>query len=75
MPMEVIFVLIIGFVFIYFGLLIFTGKVPTLLDYFLKQGVTYHDKKSLKFFGTFIIIIGILVLFLPVILGVKNMNL
>lgn len=49
MPIEAILVVLIGVVFIYLGYLIFSGKVPTLLDYFLKQGVTYNDKKSLRF--------------------------
>jgi uncharacterized protein YjeT (DUF2065 family) len=74
MPIQAIIVILIGLVFIYFGYLIFTGKAPTLLDYFLKQGVTYNDKKSLRFFGTIIIIIGIIVLILPFLLGIENMN-
>lgn len=75
MPIEAIILLLIGIVFIYFGYLIFTGKAPTLLDYFLKQGVLYNDEKSLKFFGTVIIILGILVVLLPFVLGVENVNL
>ncbi|MGY0691875.1 hypothetical protein ACW2QC_03670 [Virgibacillus sp. FSP13] len=74
MPIQVIFVLLIGVVFIYFGYLIFTGKAPTLLDFFLKQGVSYSDKLSSRFFGTIIIIIGIIILVLPFILGIENMN-
>ncbi|WP_058306379.1 hypothetical protein [Gracilibacillus massiliensis] len=75
MPFKVIFVLLIGLAFIYFGSLIFLRKAPTLLDFFLKQGVTYNDKLSNKFFGSIIIIIGIVILILPFILGIENMNL
>lgn len=75
MPVQAYLVMFIGIVFIYFGYLIFKGKVPTLLDYFLKQGVSYKDKKSLKFFGAIIIIIGVIVITLPFVLGVENMNL
>lgn len=74
MPIQVIIVMLIGLLFIYFGYLIFTGKAPSLLDFFLKQGVTYNDKKLLRFFGTIIIIIGIVVLVLPFLLGIENIN-
>lgn len=75
MPIQAFLVMFIGIIFIYFGYLIFKGKVPNLLDYFLKQGVTYNDKKSLKFYGTIIMIIGVTVMTLPFVLGVENMNL
>ncbi|GGA85088.1 hypothetical protein [Ornithinibacillus halotolerans] len=74
MPFQVFIVLFIGLVFIVFGYLIFSGKAPTLLDFFLKQGVTYEDKRSNRFFGLIIIIIGIAIMLLPLILGVENMN-
>ena len=73
-PVEVIFVWLIGFLFIFLGFLIFKGKVPSLLDLFLKQGVAYHDSFSTKFFGIIIMIVGIIVFLLPFILGIENMN-
>ena len=74
-PFQAIIVILIGVVFIYFGYLIFTGKAPTLLDFFLKKGVPYEDKLSLRFFGGIIIVIGVVIVFLPFILGTENMNL
>ncbi|MDX8044989.1 hypothetical protein SH601_03235 [Gracilibacillus sp. S3-1-1] len=73
-PIQVVIVLLIGLVFICFGYLIITSKVPTLLDFFLKQGVSYNDKLSNKFFGSIIILLGIIMLLLPFILGIENMN-
>lgn len=73
-PVQAIIVMLIGVVFIYFGYLIFSGKAPTILDFFLKQGVAYNDKRTLKLFGTIIIIIGVIVTILPFILGIENMN-
>lgn len=76
MPVQALLVMLIGLLFIYLGYLIFKGKMPNLLDYFLKQGVAaYNDKLSLKFFGPIIMIIGIIVLILPFLLGIENMNL
>ena len=75
MPIQVIIVILIGIVFIYFGYLIFTGKVPTLLDYFLKQGVLFNDERWLRTCGAVIVIIGIIVVMLPFVLGIENMNL
>lgn len=75
LPIQAIIVVLIGILFIYFGYLIFSGKVPTLLDFFLKNEVVYNDKKTLRFFGTIIIIIGIIVAILPFVLGIENMNL
>lgn len=69
-----LFLLLIGLLFIYIGYLIFTGKAPTLLDYFLKQGISYEDKLTTKFFGTIIIILGIIILISPFIFGIGNMN-
>ncbi|ADU30565.1 hypothetical protein [Evansella cellulosilytica] len=74
MPIQVIFVVVIGILFIYCGYLIFSRKAPNLLDLFLKQGVSYNDSLSAKIFGTIIIIAGIIVLLLPLILGIENMN-
>lgn len=75
MLIHVFVVLLIGVVFIYFGYLIFTEKVPTLLDFFMTQGITYHDKIFNKFFGGIIILIGLIIILLPLILGVDSMNL
>jgi len=78
MPVQVIlvllFILLIGLLFLYMGYLIFSGKAPTLLDYFLKQGVTFNDKLSNRFFGTIIMIIGVFILISPFIFGIENMN-
>ncbi|KMK75547.1 hypothetical protein [Alkalihalobacillus pseudalcaliphilus] len=65
----------IGLVIVLFGYFVFRGKAPVLLDYFLKQGVSYQDEISLKFFGAVIMIAGIVVALLPLLLGVENMNL
>lgn len=73
-PIEVFFVWLIGLVFLVFGFLIFKGKAPNILDLFLKQGVAYNDSFSTKFFGSIIIIVGIIVFLLPFILGIENMN-
>lgn len=75
LPIQVFLVWIMGLVIIYFGYLIFTRKVPTLLDYFLKLGVTFTDKNANRFFGGLIMVVGIVVLVLPFILGIENMNL
>lgn len=74
MPIQVFFVWLIGLVFIYFGYLVFSRKAPGILDYFLKLGITAEDEKSAKFFGSIIAIIGIIVILLPFILGIENMN-
>lgn len=74
MPFQVIFVVLLGLLFMYLGYLIYTRKAPNLLDLFLKQGVSYNDAISAKVFGSIIIIIGVIILLLPLILGVENMN-
>ncbi|WHX27459.1 hypothetical protein QNH47_06280 [Virgibacillus halodenitrificans] len=74
-PIQVYFVWLIGLVFIYFGYLVFSRKAPGVLDYFLKLGITAEEKISAKFFGSVIAIIGIVIMLLPFILGIDNMNL
>lgn len=74
MLIQVLIVLLIGIVFIYFGYLIFSMKVPTLIDFFLKQGTSYHDKRINRFFGSIIMIIGVIIILSPLIFGVENMN-
>ncbi len=74
-PVEVFFVWIIGIVFILFGFLIMKGKATNLLDLFIKQSGTFSDSFSNKFFGIIIMIVGFIVLLLPFILGIENMNL
>ncbi len=74
MPIQVLIVLLIGVVFIYVGYLIFAMKVPTLIDFFLKQGNSYHDKRTNRFLGSIIMIIGVIIILLPFVLGVENMN-
>jgi len=74
MLIQVLIVLLIGVVFVYFGYLIFSMKVPTLIDLFLKGGISFHDKRTNRFFGSIIIIIGILIILSPLIFGVENMN-
>lgn len=74
MLIQVLIVLLLGVVFIYFGYLIFTMKVPTLIDFFLKQGNSYHDKRTNRFFGIIIIGIGVFIIISPLIFGVENMN-
>ncbi|GAA0466146.1 hypothetical protein [Alkalibacillus silvisoli] len=75
MPYQAYIVMFIGLFFMYLGVLIFTGKAPSVLDYFLKTGVPYNDKLSLRFFGTIVIVIGAVIGLLPFILGTDNMNL
>lgn len=75
MPIQVFIVWLIGLFFIYLGYLIMTRKAPTVIDYFLKLGITIEGKKAAKIFGTIIVMIGIIVILLPLLLGVENMNL
>ena len=74
MPIQVLIVLLIGVVFIYFGYLISTMKVPTLIDLFLKGGISFHDKRINRFFVSLIIILGVFIILSPLIFGVENMN-
>jgi len=74
MPIQVLIVLLTGIVFIYIGYLIFTMKVPTLIDFFLKQGTSYHDKRINRFFGSIIMLLGVFIMISPLIFGVENMN-
>lgn len=74
MPVQVLFVLLIGVVFVYFGYLIFSMKVPTLIDLFLKGGISFHDKRTNRFFGSIIIILGVFIILSPLVFGVENMN-
>jgi len=74
MPIQVLLVLLLGVSFIYIGYLIFTMKVPTLIDFFLKQGISYHDKRINRFFGSMIMVIGVFIIISPLIFGVENMN-
>lgn len=74
MPIQVFIIWVLGVVFIYFGYLIFTMKVPTLLDYFLKTGVNYHDKRVYRFCGSIIIAMGIFIILSPFIFGIEQMN-
>ena len=74
MAIQVLIVLLAGIAFIFMGYLIFTMKVPTLIDFFLKQGVSYHDKRTNRFFGIIIIGIGVFIILSPLIFGVEDMN-
>lgn len=74
MPIQVLIVILLGILFIYIGYLIFTMKVPTLIDLFLKQGTSYHDKRINRFFGSIIMVIGVFIMISPLIFGVENMN-
>lgn len=71
--LVLLLLLLFGLLFIYMGYLIFSGKGPTLLDYFLKLGVSFNDELSNRFFGTIIIIIGLFILISPFIFGIENM--
>jgi len=74
MLIQVLIVLLLGLLFIYIGYLIFTMKMPSVIDFFLKQGTFYHDKRINRFFGSIIMIIGVFILLSPLIFGVENMN-
>lgn len=74
MLIQILIALLIGIVFILFGYLVFTEKVPTLLDFFIKQGVTYNDQISNRFFGTIIMIIGLAIMLSPLIFGTDSMK-
>jgi len=66
--------MVIGIVFIYLGYVVFSKKAPGVLDLFLKLGITAEDEKSAKFFGTIIVITGVVIISLPFILGTEKMN-
>lgn len=74
MPIQVFLVWLIGLVFIYLGYLVFSRKATGVLDYFLRFGVTAEDETSAKVLGTIIAMMGVIVIILPFILGIENMN-
>jgi len=52
--------------------LIYSGKTPFIVNFF--NFIPEYDPRLLKILGTIIIIVGVIVIFLPFILGTENMN-
>lgn len=71
-PIQVYGVWLIGIFFIYLGYLIYSGKAPFIVNFF--NFIPEYDPRLFKILGTIIVIIGFIVILLPFILGIENMN-
>lgn len=67
-----IFVWLIGLLISCLGYLIYSGKTPFIVNFF--NFIPEYDPRLLKILGTIIIIVGVIVIFLPFILGTESMN-
>lgn len=71
-PIQVFFVWLIGLLISCLGYLIYSGKTPFIVNFF--NFIPEYDPRLLKILGTIIIIVGVIVIFLPFVLGTENMN-
>ena len=73
MPIQVFAVWLIGLCISIAGYWIYKGKTPFIVNFF--NFIPEYDPRLLKILGIIIVIVGFVIVMLPYILGIENMNL